>query len=368
MMNAPPRNLEKFGSYVDAARAFFDEPWSDGLPVTVPTAEAVDDMISAGGRPADECLGTVEGRNLSIHVWQAATCAVMAGCLPHYFPVVLATWDAILEPRFNLDGALVSTGGAALAAVVSGPYAEEIGMRSGTGVFGPGNRANATIGRAMRLGCMSVLNAIPGQLDAGSFGHGGKYSFHFAESEPPKGWPSIREQLGFPAESTTVSVMPADAPRQIMHRWQPTPDDMLKVVGTAMRDPAHSGTGSKSWYMVVLGPEHASVLVDGGLKPRDVRAALSDLSAVTIEQLAAAGIKHDAPGTNYCKPDASGRMITVIPDNILVMTAGGFGAGWSMVIPCWSWALTQHPVTRVIEVPGRARHVRDAAKSELDFA
>ena len=106
----------------------------------------------------------------------------------------------------------------------------------------------------------------------------------------------------------------------------------------------------------------------GRLMPRDVRAALSDLSAVTIEQLAAAGIKHDAPGTNYCKPDASGRMITVIPDNILVMTAGGFGAGWSMVIPCWSWALTQHPVTRVIEVPGRARHVRDAAKSELDFA
>jgi hypothetical protein len=367
-MNAPARPVESFGSYVEAARAFFDEPWSDGLPVTVPTPEAVDDMITAGGRPANECLGTVEGRGLSIYVWQAATCAVLAGCLPHYFPVVLATWDAILEPRFNLDGALTSTGGAALAAVVSGPYAEEIGMRSDSGVFGPGNRANATIGRAVRLGCMSALNAIPGQLDAGSFGHGGKYSFHFAESAPPAGWPSIREQLGFPAAATTVTVMPADAPRQIMHRWQPTPDDMLKVVGTAMRDPAHSGTGSKSWYIVVLGPEHASVLVDAGLKPRDVRAALSDISAVSISQLAEAGIKYDAPGTNYCTPDASGRMTTVIADNILVMTAGGFGAGWSMVIPCWSWALTQHPVTRLVQVPGRGVATRDPARSELDFA
>ena len=221
--------------HVDAVRASFDEPWSDGLPIIVPTPEALDDMITAGGRPPNECLGTVEGRNLSIHVWQAASCAVMAGCLPHYFPVVLATWDAILEPRFNLDGALTSTGGAALAAVVSGPYAEEIGMRSGSGVFGPGNRANATIGRAIRLGCMSALNAIPGHMDAGSFGHGGKYSFHFAESEPPKGWPSLREQLGFPAASTTVTVMPADAPRQIMHRWQPSPEDMLKVVGMSMQ-------------------------------------------------------------------------------------------------------------------------------------
>ena len=111
-----------------------------------------------------------------------------------------------------------------------------------------------------------------------------------------------------------------------------------------------------------------TVLVEGGLKPRDVRAALSELSAVSIAQLAEAGIRYDAAGTNYCKPDAAGRMTTVIADNILVVTAGGYGAGWSTVIPCWSWALTQHPVTRPVRVPGRATFERDLAKSELDFA
>jgi hypothetical protein len=281
---------------------------------------------------------------------------------------VLATWDAMLDPRMNLHGALGSTGGAAFAAVVSGPYAAKIGMRSGTGVFGPGNRANATIGRAIRLCAMSVLKAVPGQTDGGSFGHGGKYSFHFAEGPYPAGWKSIREQLGFSASSTTVTVLPTEAPRQVMHRWNPSPQDMLNALGTAMRDPVLNVTGSKTAYFVVLGPEHAGVLADGGLMPRQIRGALSEISAVSIEQLAAAGIRHDSKGSRFCAPDEQSRMMTALPEHILVMTAGGPGAGWSSVIPGWAWVQTCHPITKPVRLPGVPPDVRDESLAELDFA
>lgn len=366
-MQIPERKTERFASYPEAVEAFFGEPWSDGLPVVPPTPDLVDAMIAAGGRQSGEVIGTVPERELSVYVWQAATCAVMAGCRPEYFPVVLATWDAMLEPRFNLHTVLSSTGGAAIAAVVSGPYAEKIGMRSGTGVFGPGNRPNATIGRAIRLGALSALKAIPGELDASSYGHAGKFGFHFAERTPPEGWPTIREQLGFPASATTVTVMPAEAPRQVMHRWQPTAQDMLKLLGTTMRDPSQNATGSLAPYMVALGPEHTGVLVDAGLAPRDIRAALSEISTISPDELLAAGINHKVPGTRYSAPDARGRFVTARPENILVMTVGGIGAGWSQVIASWSWVQTSRPTTRAVRLPGQPPPVRDASRCEIDF-
>ncbi len=387
-MQSPERKLERFGSYLEAVEAFLEEPWSDGLPVIPPTEHLVERMAAAGGRGMDECLGTVPRRELSVQVWQAATCAVMAGCRPQYFPVVLATWEAMLDPRFQLHTVLSSTGGAAIAAVVSGPYAEQIGMRSGMGVFGPGNRANATIGRAIRLGAFTALKAVTGELDASSFGHAGKYTFHFAEGEPPAypsgapsqatagsgdgsaRWPTLREQLGYPARATTVTVMPAEAPRQVMHRWQPSAADMLNAFGVAMRDPSQNGTGTATCCMVVLGPEHASIFADARMTPGDVRRGLAEKSRTSIGALAAAGFRHDYPGVRYNRPDAEGCIQSATAEHILVVTAGGPGAGWSAFIPSWSWVDDGHPVTRAIALPGQAAPPRDAlcAERDLDFA
>lgn len=381
-MQSPERKLERFGSYLEAVDAFLEEPWSDGLPVIPPTPELVERMAATGGRGMEECLGTVPRRELSVHVWQAATCAVMAGCRPDYFPVVLATWEAMLDPRFQLHTVLSSTGGAAIAAVVSGPYAEKIGMRSGMGLFGPGNRANATIGRAIRLGAFTALKAVTGELDASSFGHAGKYTFHFAEGEPPTVisnagstagaicWPTLREQLGYDPQATTVTVMPAEAPHQVMHRCQPTATDMLNAFGVTMRDPSQNGTGTDTCCMVVLGPEHASIFADAGMQPGDVRRALAEKSRTSIAELAAAGFRHDYPGVRYNKADAEGRIMTAKPEHILVVAAGGPGAGWSAFIPSWSWIDDGHPVTRAIRLPGQAVFERNPTRAEpdLDFA
>jgi hypothetical protein len=366
-MSVLARPTEHFESHLDVIEAFFAAPWSDGLPIVPPTPDLVERMVEAGGLDGQTVIGTLKERSLTLHVWQAATCAVMAGCLPQYFPVILATWNALLEPKFNLNTILSSTGGAALAAVVSGPYAEEIGMRSGAGLFGPGNRPNNTIGRAIRLGALTAFKAIPGQLDASCYGHGGKFGFHFAEGPRPEGWPTIREQLGYDLDATTVSVMAAEAPRQVMHRWSPSAGDLLKLFGSAMRPPSANSTGATTPFMIVIGPEHALVMAESGLKPGDIRAALSDISAVTIEDLASAGIKHDSDGVLYAGRDAKGRYITAKADNILIVTAGGQGAGWSNVIASFTSMEYSSPVTRPVLVPGRISAPRDASRAELDF-
>lgn len=367
-MSAVALKTASFESAHAAIEAFLAQPWSDGFPVVPPTVDLVERMIAAGGRPADERLGTVPERNLSIDIWQAATCAVMAGCRPDYFPVVLASWDALLDPRFRLNTWLSTTGGTAIAALVSGPYAQQIGMNSGAGLFSPGNRANATIGRAIRLGALTALQAIPGQLDAANYGHAGKYTFHFAEQTPPAPWRPVREQLGYPASATTVTVMPAEAPRQVRHAYQPSAQDLLRTFAAAMKDPSQAGTGVGTTYMAIVGGEHADIFIEAGLSTQQIREALSELSSVSIEELANAGIRYDTPGTRYGKPDANGRMVSAPPEHILVTTAGGYGGGWSVVIPSLTWTRMFLPITRAVRLPGEDAVVRNAALAELDFA
>ncbi len=350
-MGQAQRSVELFADFRAAMDAFIEERWSDGLPVILPTPDVVDAMIAAGGRAGGEVLGTVPTRELSIHVWQAATSAVMAGCKPSYFPVVLATWDALLVPEFNLHTVLSSTGGPAIACVVSGPYALTIGMNAGTGLLGPGNRANATIGRAIRIGAMTALKAIPSELDYGAFGHAGKYGFHFPEGEPASGWPTLREQKGFARDQTTVTVMAAEGPHQISHRWAPTADQYLLTVASAMRDPSRNATGANTSYILALGPEHMGLLADAGLTPETIAARLSEMTAITVDDLRRAGINHATARVYYGEPDARGLLCNARPENIMVIAAGGPGAGWSALIPNFAGVKVTSPVTREVRVP-----------------
>jgi len=356
-MVTPSRSLEQADrlrceSFEEGIEALFEQRWSDGLPLVPATVDAVQQMVRGGGRPPGGTLGGLEERGREVTVWQAAVCAVMAGCLPSYFPIVLATWDAMFDPAFNLHAVLSSTGGAAIAAVASGPYAAEIGMNAGANLLGPGNRPNATIGRAVRLGAMAALDARPGELDASSFGHAGKLTFHFREGLSPSGWRPLRERLGHPASSTTVTLLPADAPRQVVQRFGGDPDALLRTLAAPLRDPSQNGTGTGTSCIVVLGPEHASILAGAGLGPSDVQAAISEHSHVTRAELAAAGVDPAAATTYHRSADADGRILTVAPEHVVVACAGGAGAGWSVVIPAWARTATARPTTRPVDVPG----------------
>ena len=168
---------------IDAIEKAFDLGWSDGLPVVPPTVERVDQFIGYAQRSPDEILGEVPERRREINVRAGAANAVMAGCLPEHFPVVLAATEAMLEPEFNLVGPSSSLGGAAILSIVNGPITRDLNINSRNNLFGPGNRANATIGRAVRLILMNACAAIPGLFDRSVLGHPGKYTYCIAEAE-----------------------------------------------------------------------------------------------------------------------------------------------------------------------------------------
>ncbi|MDQ1396407.1 MAG: hypothetical protein QOG64_1666, partial [Acidimicrobiaceae bacterium] len=280
-----------------------------------------------------------------------AICAVMAGAKPEYFPIILATWDAVLDPRFNANGVLSSSGGAAITAVVSGPYGRQIGMNAGRGLLGPGNRANATTGRAVRLGAILALGARIGVLDGSSFSHGGKYTSHFLEQDPPAPWQPLRVQEGFTEADTTVTVIPTEGPRQLHQSLNSDPEGMLKSFVACMSDPTQNGAGKNTYYLIVLGPEHAEVLRGGGLSQRAVAEYLASASRMTEADFARAGIMLDTDSFYKQAPEADGRLTTAAPDHIWITTAGGAGAGWSVVLPCWTGGMNTQPLTKPVVVP-----------------
>jgi hypothetical protein len=331
---------------------FFDRGWTDGLPVIPPTPERVVAMLRAAGLEGEELLGTVKERDRSVSAEEAAINAVMAGCRPEYFPIVVAGVAAMLDPAYNANAALTSTGGTALCVVVSGPYGAEVGMNARHNALGQGNRANATIGRAVRLVAMNVLGAKPGAMDGASLGNPGKYSLCFAEDDPPDPWPPLRVELGFGRSDTTVTLLPTEGPRQVANILNGEAEGVLLTVASAMRAAHGYPVGKGHECVVVLGPEHAGAVRSAGWTRARAREFLQEASRVTAEELEAGGVRVERTGAHAMTPGPDGRFATIrAPEDIFLVTAGGAGAGWSAYIPVWAPSNNARAVTRKVEVP-----------------
>lgn len=326
----------------DVQETFFDRGWTDGLPVVPPTPERVQAFLDVVQADDPEVLiGVIPARGVGISLEKAAVNAVMAGCRPEYFPVVVAALEAMFDPAFNAHTVLSSTGGAALGVVVSGPIAAELGMNARHNCLGPGNRANATIGRALRLTVMNVLGARHGELDASSIGHPGKYTFCFAEDPPPTPWRPLAQELGYDEGDTTVTLLPLEGVRQIAQQLNGTAEGVLKTVAAALRTPETFAVGKGGQALVILGPEHAGFCVAEGWTQKDVREFLARESRIAPEELEAAGVHLETGAQHDMTPGPDGKLPTVAsPDDVYLVTAGGEGAGWSAYAP--TWAPVQH--------------------------
>ena len=188
-----------------AVEALYELGWTDGLPVLPPTADKVAEFLAAAGRDGSEIVGELPERRREITAEKVAANAVMAGCRPEYMPVVLAAAQAMLAPEFNLVGPSSSMGGAATLVIVNGPIVQELGINARNNLFGPGNRANSTIGRAMRLILMNACAAIPGLYDRSVIGHPGKFSYCIAEAETETHWTPLHVERGFSPEQSAVN-------------------------------------------------------------------------------------------------------------------------------------------------------------------
>lgn len=352
---------------------FYEAGWTDGFPVVVPTPDRVLQMLLAAGisDPA-EIVGTVPQRNATLSTEMVAINAVMAGCQPEYFRVVLAAVAAMLDPAFNANGACTSSGGAALCCIVSGPIASAVGMNSSNNALASGNRANATIGRSLRLVAINLLGARSPGMDASSLGNPGKYSLCFAEETPPAPWDPFRVALGYREEDTTVTVLPTEGPRQVANHLAGDVTALLSTFAASMRDPGAFITGKRGQGVVVLGYEHRAAIIGAGWTRRQVQEFLFRHSRISPAELQSAGIPVVAgAGEGYSlAPDDDGLFPSMAsPDDVFVVTAGGPGAGWSAYIPEWAPPGISHAsaVTRRVSLPGEGLPSCGADGCEVSF-
>src|ERR1700722_15298616 len=191
--------------------------WTDGLPIVPPTPEAVTACLDWAMTTPQQLIGIEPVRGVAITAEKLAINAVMAGCLPMHFPVVLTAVTAMLRPEFLLHGATASTGGCAVLVIINGPIRKELGIVSSFNTLGNSDRATAVIGRAVRLALINVLEVRPGGIDRSTFGHPGKFSYCIAEDEENTSWLPLSVQRGLPPDVSAVTVLAAGSARQLMN-------------------------------------------------------------------------------------------------------------------------------------------------------
>lgn len=336
---------------VDLVEWYYAQGFSDGLPVVPPTPEKLVTMLRALGGEADlvECRvpprwGDLTRRVLAINL-------VMAGCTPAHAPVVRAAMLALSAPAFNLNGVQATTHMAAPLLVVNGPIAHDIGMNAGANCFGSGNRANATIGRAIRLILLNVGGGWPGELDQATLGHPGKYTYCIAENEAESPFAPYHVDKGFDASDSTVFVFAAEPPHSVTNHVANDPPGILDSIVSAMSTIAHNNAVTSGHCAVVLGPEHARTIAGHGWRRADVRNYLwmntgNRFGDLAFEHRYGKVYNRNLPVWYRREPD-SRIPIVPSPDHIHLFVAGGTAGRFSAFIP--GWGHMSSPVLRGID-------------------
>src|SRR5262245_37820408 len=234
----------------DAIEVAFSKGWSDGLPVVPPTEDRVRAMLEAARLEPGQQVAFIRDRAVAVTAEKVAINAVMAGCRPDYMPVVVAAVEAIGDPRWSYHGPGTSTGGAGVLMIVNGPVARELDINAGDNLFGPGWRANLTIGRALRLVMRNVCGSLPGLLDRGTLGHPGKVSYVIGENEEESPWTPLHVERGFQPAQSTVTVVAAEGPRQFYNQLSNTAEGVLTTLADDMR--ISGSVMGQSTYIPVL--------------------------------------------------------------------------------------------------------------------
>jgi hypothetical protein len=326
--------------------------WTDGLPVVPPTAERIWAMLEAAGREPGEVVGKVPARRRAVTVEKLAVNAVMAGCEPRAFPVVLAAFEAMLDPAFGVHGPTASTSGQGMLVIVNGPAATAAGVNAGENLFGPGpaSKANVTIGRAVRLGLVNALGTVPGRLDRACFGHPGKIAYCIAEDEAAlagrAGWAPLAAERGAPAGRSAVTVFAGEAPHQVSNGSAADPEALLASVADVMSAAGRLNVTGGGEFVVVIAAEHREVLFRAGRTKRDVREFLHRRAGRALADLRRVGRVKGAP-----EPGDEARFLPAAgtPDDIHVVAAGGPVGGYTVVIPGWTGVEHCKAVTRAFE-------------------
>ena len=325
---------------VDEFEFFLTKEWSDGLPVVTPTEERLAHMLTGTRRAPDEVLGKVPPMLEPATVRAVAVHAVMAGCLPEYLPVVLGGLELMLREEFNMNGVQGTMHGVAPLMIINGPHAKKIGLHGGNGCFGPGFRANATIGRAIRLIMMNLGGGIAGLASATIFATPMRYTACLTENIARSPWESLAVSKGYAPEDNVITCTMVESPRLCFDDVSQEPDRLLTGIADSMTAMGSWNMHARSDMVVAMGPQHAEICDMGGLSRVDVHRRLCEQAGRKVRDLKGGGnwrreralafpIKVDPDDDNFFIPTIKD------PKDLQLIVAGGWGPctaichGWS---------------------------------------
>lgn len=299
---------------------------SDGLPLVPPTAGRVDAMLAANGYKSGDEIAMVAPSFAMATAGDIAICAVMAGCKPEYFPVLVAAVDALADPQFNLLGVATTTGSATPIYIVSGPIAAEIGLNGAANALGSGHRANASIGRAMTLILQNVCGAKPGELDMATLGQPAKYTCCFAENTEGNPWTPLHVERGFAVDASVVTVVGIAGTVEVNDSDSQTAADMAQTFAQSMLIAGvagGSGLLGGGEPLCILPPEWVELFNREGLDKLKTKAVIWERAWLPVEKLAPAmRSRRMAAGGD---PSAEIIRVAEKPDDLMVVVAGGVG-------------------------------------------
>lgn len=330
----------------DPMEACFERGWSDGLPVVPPTPVRVLRMLKGTERKPDEVIGLMPPDLVPCTVEKVAVNAVLAGCKPEYMPVLLAALEAALEDDFGLHGLICTTMFGSPMIIVNGPAAKAIGMNSGVNALGQGNRANATIGRALQLLIRNVGGGRPGEIDRATMGNPGKYTFCFAEAEDSD-WLPLAQERGVAPGRSAVTVFAGEGVQGIIDQKSRDPESLARSIAASLRTVDHAKLAMAGDAVLVVGPEHARVFIEAGWSKQRLLQELEKLLLTPGEQLVAGagGIAEGIPERFRDMQVPKFR-----PGGLLIVRAGGTAGLFSAIIAGWaaSGPVGSSPVTREV--------------------
>jgi hypothetical protein len=356
-----------------AMEYYADRDWTDGLPVVPVTESYLAEFLATTSRDPDEVVLEMPHLNRQCTVRLAAINAALAGCRPEYFPVVLAAWESLAAEGYVTRAIWQSTTGTAPFLIVNGPVRQRIGLNAAGNVFGSGFRANATIGRAIRLGAINAFGLRPHQLDQATQGTPAKYTACIAENEEESPWPPLHADFGLQLSDSAVTAMIIRSCVHIEARHTTVPEQLARdLAGTISRTGAliHETISA----LVVLGPEHAHIFGRAGWSKADLRQFIYDHAVRTRAELAAVGKDAIARQTRWRLPadhpdaipdqasaDGETGAVRVLnsPGAVLVAVAGANNAGVSAVVETFGPRGGAPPVTRVADNGNESQNRRD---------
>ncbi len=332
----------------DPVELCYDRGWTDGLPVVPPTPERILRMLGGTRRDPHEVVGLIPPKLAPCTIEKAAINAVMAGCRPEYLPVVLAALEAALDPGFTLHGVTCSTCHSGPVIIVNGPIARRIGMNAGLNALGQGNRANATIGRAVNLVVRNVGGGRPGEIDRATLGSPGKYTFCFAEDESDPHWEPLSVSRGVAPGRSAVTVFAGEGVQGVSDQRARRPGELTRSLAMALRAVGHPKLCEWAPAVLVISPEHYATYREAGWTRRRIADALHRELVVSGEEVivGARGVAEGMPRSRRGE-----RLPKFHREGLLLVRAGGPAGLFSAILSGWPGGRLleeSHPVTREI--------------------